>query len=98
MLIFLKDAVTLFYVTYVAAELPCSLVLKKFHPGMFGNLYATAHSADKSTGRMIPLLIFLWSVTLIGTGFMKNAGQLYASRLLIGTLRQRYLCFGLTLV
>ncbi|KAJ2967379.1 hypothetical protein NQ176_g9687 [Zarea fungicola] len=28
----LGNAVTLFYVTYVAAEIPCSLVLKKFHP------------------------------------------------------------------
>lgn len=63
----LGNAVTLFYVTYVAAELPCSLVLKKFHPG-----------------RMIPLLIFCWSVVLIGSGFMHNAGQLYASRMLIG--------------
>lgn len=61
------DAITLFYVTYVAAEIPCSLVLKKFHPS-----------------RMIPLLIFCWSVVLIGTGFMKNVGELYASRLLLG--------------
>ncbi|CAM1511917.1 Fc.00g094300.m01.CDS01 [Cosmosporella sp. VM-42] len=28
----LGNAVTLFYVPYVAAEVPCSLVLKKFHP------------------------------------------------------------------
>ena len=62
-----SDAVTLFYVTYVAFEVPCSLVLKKFHPR-----------------RMIPALIFCWSVVLIGTGFMKNVGQLYASRLLLG--------------
>ena len=62
-----SDAVTLFYVTYVAFEVPCSLVLKKFHPR-----------------RMIPMLIFCWSVVLIGTGFMKNVGQLYASRLLLG--------------
>ncbi|KAG9253007.1 major facilitator superfamily domain-containing protein [Emericellopsis atlantica] len=61
------DAITLFYVTYVAAEVPCSLVLKKFHPS-----------------RMIPLLIFCWSCVLIGTGFMHNVGQLYASRLLLG--------------
>ncbi|CEJ80153.1 hypothetical protein VHEMI00356 [[Torrubiella] hemipterigena] len=33
---------------------------------------------------MIPLLIFCWSVVLIGTGFMHNAGQLYASRILLG--------------
>jgi MFS family permease len=33
---------------------------------------------------MIPTLIFCWSVVLIGTGFMKNVGQLYASRLLLG--------------
>ncbi|KAJ3498482.1 hypothetical protein NLG97_g1087 [Lecanicillium saksenae] len=63
----LGNAVTLFYVTYVAAEIPCSLVLKKFHPS-----------------RMIPFLIFCWSIVLIGTGFMHNAGQLYASRLLLG--------------
>lgn len=25
-----------------------------------------------------------WSVTCLGTGFMTNAGQLYASRLLLG--------------
>ena len=61
------DAITLFYVTYVAAEIPCSLVLKKFHPS-----------------RMIPLLMFGWSIVLIGTGFMRNTGQLYASRLLLG--------------
>jgi MFS family permease len=28
--------------------------------------------------------MFLWSVVLIGTGFMHNVGQLYASRLLLG--------------
>lgn len=33
---------------------------------------------------MIPLLIFCWSIVLIGTGFMHNVGQLYASRLLLG--------------
>lgn len=33
---------------------------------------------------MIPTLIFCWSLVLIGTGFMKNVGQLYASRLLLG--------------
>jgi MFS family permease len=33
---------------------------------------------------MIPLLIFCWSCVLIGTGFMHNVGQLYASRLLLG--------------
>lgn len=33
---------------------------------------------------MIPLLIFCWSLVLIGTGFMKTVGQLYASRLLLG--------------
>lgn len=38
-----KDAVTLFYVTYVAAEIPCSLVLKKFHPSMFRPLYLSEH-------------------------------------------------------
>lgn len=37
-----------------------------------------------TTGRMIPLLMFCWSVVLIGTGFMHNVGQLYASRLLLG--------------
>lgn len=26
------DAITLFYVTYVTFEIPCSLALKKFHP------------------------------------------------------------------
>ena len=61
------DAITLFYVTYVAFEIPCSLVLKKFR-----------------AGRMIPLLMFGWSIVLIGTGFMHNTGQLYASRLLLG--------------
>lgn len=30
------------------------------------------------------MLIFCWSLVLIGTGFMKNVGQLYASRLLLG--------------
>lgn len=30
------------------------------------------------------MLVFCWSVVIIGTGFMKNAGQLYASRLLLG--------------
>lgn len=33
---------------------------------------------------MIPLLMFCWSIVLIGTGFIHNAGQLYASRLLLG--------------
>lgn len=33
---------------------------------------------------MIPILVFLWSVVLIGTGFIHNASQLYASRLLLG--------------
>jgi hypothetical protein len=34
-LIFGLDAITLFYVTYVAFEVPCSLVLKKFRPSRF---------------------------------------------------------------
>ncbi|KAI2619308.1 MFS general substrate transporter [Hypoxylon sp. NC1633] len=63
----LGNAVTLFYVTYVAFEVPCSLVLKKFRPS-----------------RLIPALMFGWSVTIIGTGFMHNTGQMYASRLLLG--------------
>jgi MFS family permease len=33
---------------------------------------------------MIPALMFCWSIVIIGTGFMKNANQLYASRLLLG--------------
>lgn len=33
---------------------------------------------------MIPLLILGWSAVLIGTGFMHNTAQLYASRLLLG--------------
>jgi MFS family permease len=33
---------------------------------------------------MIPALMFCWSIVIIGTGFMKTAGQLYASRLLLG--------------
>lgn len=33
---------------------------------------------------MIPALIFCWSVVIIGTGFMRTSGQLYASRLLLG--------------
>ncbi|KFY58456.1 hypothetical protein V496_06138 [Pseudogymnoascus sp. VKM F-4515 (FW-2607)] len=61
------NAVTLFYVLYVAFELPCSLVLKKFHPQ-----------------RMIPALMFSWSCVVIGNGFVQNAGQLYACRLLLG--------------
>jgi MFS family permease len=57
----------LFYVLYVAFEVPYSIVMKKLH-----------------VGRMIPALMFCWSVVIIGTGFMKNASQLYASRLLLG--------------
>ncbi|KAL4939801.1 hypothetical protein BDV06DRAFT_230815 [Aspergillus oleicola] len=63
----LGNAVTLFYVTYVLFELPCSLVMKKLH-----------------TGRMIPALIFGWSIVTIGTGFIHNAGQMYGCRLLLG--------------
>ncbi|TVY71365.1 putative transporter [Lachnellula suecica] len=63
----LGNAVTLFYVLYVVFEVPCSIVMKKFH-----------------VGRMIPALMFCWAVVIIGTGFMKNASQLYASRLLLG--------------
>lgn len=33
---------------------------------------------------MIPLLIFGWSVVIIGNGFVKNTAQLYACRLLLG--------------
>ena len=33
---------------------------------------------------MIPLLILSWSVVLIGSGFIHNVGQLYATRLLLG--------------
>lgn len=43
------DAVTLFYVTYVAAEVPCSLVLKKFHPSMSSTVLTEETSADKSS-------------------------------------------------
>ncbi|KAL4901206.1 hypothetical protein BDW74DRAFT_182061 [Aspergillus multicolor] len=63
----LGNAVTLFYVTYVSFEMPCSLLMKKLHPG-----------------RMIPALIFCWSIVTIGTGFLHNAGQMYACRLLLG--------------
>ncbi|KAJ6446873.1 nicotinic acid plasma membrane transporter [Purpureocillium lavendulum] len=63
----LGNAVTLFYVTYLAFEVPATLVMKKLRPS-----------------RMIPLLIFGWSVVIIGTGFIHTAGQLYASRLLLG--------------
>ncbi|KAH8753712.1 major facilitator superfamily domain-containing protein [Hyaloscypha finlandica] len=63
----LGNAVTLFYVLYVAFEVPCTIVVKKLHPG-----------------RMIPALMFCWSIVIIGTGFMHTANQLYASRLLLG--------------
>ncbi|KAH7412724.1 major facilitator superfamily domain-containing protein [Cadophora sp. MPI-SDFR-AT-0126] len=63
----LGNAVTLFYVTYVTFEVPCSLLMKRVRPQ-----------------RMIPALMFCWAVTIIGTGFMHNAAQLYASRLLLG--------------
>lgn len=33
---------------------------------------------------MIPLLILSWSAVLIGSGFIHNVGQLYATRLLLG--------------
>lgn len=33
---------------------------------------------------MIPALMLCWSVVIIGTGFIHNANQLYASRLLLG--------------
>lgn len=33
---------------------------------------------------MIPALMFCWAIVIIGTGFIKNAQQLYASRLLLG--------------
>ena len=33
---------------------------------------------------MIPLLILCWSAVLIGTGFLHNVAQLYATRLLLG--------------
>jgi hypothetical protein len=45
---FCSDAVTLFYVTYVAFEVPCSLVMKKFHPG----LLATFHSVHMIIPRL----------------------------------------------
>ncbi|KAM0815398.1 putative Major facilitator superfamily domain, general substrate transporter [Seiridium cardinale] len=77
----LGNAVTLFYVTYVSFEVPCSLVMKKFHPG-----------------RMIPLLVFCWSIVIIGTGFIHNAGHLYASRLLLGLFESgMYPCLALYL-
>ncbi|CAG8958157.1 hypothetical protein HYFRA_00000507 [Hymenoscyphus fraxineus] len=63
----LGNAITLFYVLYVSAEVPCSLVLKKFHPS-----------------RLIPALMFCWSIVLIGMGFIQTANQLYACRLLLG--------------
>ncbi|RDW89649.1 hypothetical protein BP6252_01681 [Coleophoma cylindrospora] len=63
----LGNAVTLFYVLYVSFEVPCSILVKRFHPR-----------------RMIPALMFFWAIVIIGTGFMKTASQLYASRLLLG--------------
>jgi MFS family permease len=33
---------------------------------------------------MIPALIFAWSIVIIGSGFVHNANQLYACRLLLG--------------
>ena len=34
--------------------------------------------------RMIPILILAWSVVVIGTGFVRTTGQLYALRILLG--------------
>ncbi|KAI0150547.1 major facilitator superfamily domain-containing protein [Xylariaceae sp. FL1272] len=77
----LGNAVTLFYVLYVAFEVPCSLVMKRLRPG-----------------RMISALIFAWSIVIIGTGFVHTAGQLYASRLLLGAFESgMYPCLALYL-
>ncbi|OWT43056.1 major facilitator superfamily domain-containing protein [Pochonia chlamydosporia 170] len=56
-----------------SAEIPPKYVPRNHH-----------QNPTNKTGRMIPLLIFCWSVVLIGTGFMHNKAQLYASRLLLG--------------
>lgn len=77
---------TLFYATYVAFELPFSLAMKKLRPSK--SIYTDASRNISNllclVGRLIPTLIFCWSIVIIGTGFMHTAGQMYASRLLLG--------------
>ena len=63
----LNVAVTLFYVTYVAFEIPAPLILKKARPS-----------------RLIPFFIVGWSITIIGSAFVKNYAGLLATRLLLG--------------
>lgn len=63
----LNVAVTLFYVTYVAFEIPAPLILKKARPS-----------------RLIPFFILGWSITIIGSAFVKNYAGLLATRLLLG--------------
>ncbi|KAF3406561.1 hypothetical protein DPV78_000539 [Talaromyces pinophilus] len=48
--------------------------------------------------RMIPALMFCWSLVIIGSGFMHNAGELYATRLLLGVFEAgMYPCLSLYL-
>jgi MFS family permease len=51
-----------------------------------------------NSGRMIPALMFCWSLVIIGSGFMHNAGELYATRLLLGVFEAgMYPCLSLYL-
>jgi MFS family permease len=48
--------------------------------------------------RMIPALMFCWSLVIIGSGFMHNAGELYTTRLLLGVFEAgMYPCLSLYL-
>lgn len=60
-------ALSLFFITYAAFEVPSNLMLKKFGAKIW-----------------IPVIVLLWGVVMLATGFVKSAGSLIALRVLLG--------------
>ncbi|KAL3956518.1 hypothetical protein ACCO45_009364 [Purpureocillium lilacinum] len=69
-------------IIFLTAYLDRSNIGNAASAGMVADLNMT--SAELGS-RMIPFLMFCWSIVIIGTGFIHNAGHLYASRLLLGS-------------
>lgn len=96
---FFVDAVTLFYATYVFFEIPCVLLSRSSIQLSIQIIFNYMQkNPTHNSGRMIPALMFCWSLVIIGSGFMHNARELYATRLLLGVFEAgMYPCLSLYL-
>ena len=60
-------ALAVFFPTYVLAEVPSNMMIKRFSPALW-----------------ITIIMFAWSVIVIGMGFVTSFGSLVAVRALLG--------------